>query len=332
MQADRKTDTRDAGATTPDTHATNAAANGSDVNEQLQDSKLSHKDVTASSGATSGMSDAHAAVLGYPHRMSDLTIEIAPLRAQRKGLVAYKPLTDQVVPILKTSDGAVIDDLRRDRDYKLSFARTDKQGVTTTTDVVDAAGTYQVIVTGVGTRLQGSAPATLVVRRAAPYRLIAVLVALLVAGVCAGIYFTQHPESSPWYDADAADGIAGIHGDDLQAYLDAKVEEGMMNITVLNTISFPEGTLKPGEAGFNNLAANHYDQKLSISLDDTGEVVYESGAIKPGQNIQYITLNRNLDSGTYAATASVTGYDPETHEKEGTLNALITIVVGANGA
>ena len=191
------------------------------------------------------------------------------------------------------------------------------------------AGSYRVVIRGASERLSGEMIVPFQVqkrRRIWPWILAALL--LLIAALLGVMFFTGN---GPWYDPNASEGIAGLEGEDLQAYLDAKVEEGSMNITVVTPLVFREGTTNqdaPGKIAFNNLEANHVDQKLAITLDDTGELVYESpGAISPGQNVEYITLNRELAPGTYAATATVTGYDRETHAERGALAAKIQIVV-----
>lgn len=56
-------------------------------------------------------------------------------------------------------------------------------------------------------------------------------------------------------------------------------------------------------------------------------MIYESGAIQPGEEITEGTLSKNLAKGTYEATANVSIYDPETKEFKGQTAAEMAIEV-----
>lgn len=140
------------------------------------------------------------------------------------------------------------------------------------------------------------------------------------------IFFVAQPQSS-WYDNQAQAGsYAGKSEEEIQADLNRQVEEGMMNISIASVVTF-ENSSSEGDARIENIASNNRDQKIVITLDDTQEIVYESGAIAPGSYIQTIHLNRDLDPGTYSATATFTGYDTKTHEEKGAAAAQIKLVV-----
>ena len=49
--------------------------------------------------------------------------------------------------------------------------------------------------------------------------------------------------------------------------------------------------------------------------------------VAPDQHIQNIKLSRDLEPGEYAAVATFTGYDRETHKKTGQAAAEITLRV-----
>ena len=66
---------------------------------------------------------------------------------------------------------------------------------------------------------------------------------------------------------------------------------------------------------------------VQIPLDDTGEVIYETGIIDPGYHIQSDKLDRPLEKGVYPATAMFTAYDPETGDEVGRAGAKISITV-----
>lgn len=149
--------------------------------------------------------------------------------------------------------------------------------------------------------------------------LIALLLGLAMCAQC----------SDNWFDPNAHEGsYAGKSEEDIIADLNRKVGEGMMNISIANTVKFDKGDGVTGTARIENIQANHYDQKVTITLDETGEVLYESGAIAPGHAIDEITISRKLDPGVHNATATFTGFDTETHkETGGKLAAQIKLAV-----
>ena len=138
---------------------------------------------------------------------------------------------------------------------------------------------------------------------------------------------SKQPAVEDWFDSNAAQGqFEGKSKEEIQAALNEEVAKGMMNISIAVAIVFPDGTSE-GEARIENIAANPVDQKVTITLEDSGETVYESGAIAPDQHIQNIKLSKDLDPGEYPAIATFTGYDRETHKQTGQAAAKITLRV-----
>lgn len=132
-----------------------------------------------------------------------------------------------------------------------------------------------------------------------------------------------------WFDRDAQIGsYKGKSQEEIQADLNRRVEEGMMNISMASVVTFDHGSA-PGEARIENIEANNKDQKITITLLDTNETVYESKAIAPGQYIQYITLDKPLAAGTYEAVAMFDGYETQSHEKIGSAGVNITLIINA---
>jgi hypothetical protein len=153
---------------------------------------------------------------------------------------------------------------------------------------------------------------------------------LIAAGIIIWLLLSKDktPEEDDFFDPAAVTGILpGMSEQEIQEELDRVVEEGMMNISISSGISFANGTAK-GQANIYNVEANRYIFKVAITLDDTGETVYESKGIQPGQYIQYIELDKNLDDGEYAATATFTAYTEDTHQIVGTAAAQLTLYIG----
>jgi methionine-rich copper-binding protein CopC len=161
------------------------------------------------------------------------------------------------------------------------------------------------------------------------------LLILLLCAVIIGLLvwffrFYKNAEETPeddFFDPAAITGILpDMSEEEIEAELNRVVEEGMLNISISSEISFSDGTGK-GKANIYNVEANNYIFKVAITLDDTGETVYESGGIQPGQYIQYIELEKDLDAGQYPATASFTAYTQDTHQIVGSAAAQIDLYI-----
>lgn len=114
--------------------------------------------------------------------------------------------------------------------------------------------------------------------------------------------------------------------EEIIADLNRIVEEGMFNISIASKITFNKADSE-GVASIENIEANPYAMQVTITRDDTGEAVYTSGAIAPGQYIEKIKLDTALGKGTYAATAVFAALDPETLENQGQAAAKIELEI-----
>lgn len=128
-------------------------------------------------------------------------------------------------------------------------------------------------------------------------------------------------------DANATMGqYEGKTDEEIQEELNRIVEEGMFNISINPEITMASGDSE-AELRIENVPGNRYLMSVSITLDDTGEVIYTSGLIEPNYHIQTAPLNVALKKGTYTATAVFTALDPDTEAEVGTAAAKITIQV-----
>jgi hypothetical protein len=164
--------------------------------------------------------------------------------------------------------------------------------------------------------------------------LLLLLLLLLVVGFAAWFFWGRgatvptigNGSPIPFDDAAQNGNLPGKPDAEIQAALNEIVEEGMFNISISPEITFADGTSK-GDVLIENIEANHYHMQVTITLDEGGTIVYESGAIKPGQYIESIKLTEDLSAGTYPATATFTALNQETMEKVGTAAAKITLIV-----
>ena len=114
--------------------------------------------------------------------------------------------------------------------------------------------------------------------------------------------------------------------EEMQAELDRTVEEGMFNISISSVIQFSDGTAQ-GTAYIENVPRNRYNMQVTVTDDDSGDVLYESGVLAPNQFIENIVLAKDLDAGTYPATATFRALDPTTYDEVGQAAAKVTISV-----
>lgn len=145
------------------------------------------------------------------------------------------------------------------------------------------------------------------------------------------------------YDASASNMVAtnGQDTEGIRDALNASARESNLWISVAQSTRVDAGTTElyatggTGEAGekaplsvLDNVTDNTADMRYTISLADTGEMIYESQLLAPGTSIEAPELTRVLEPGTHSAIVTGRGYDPETHRPVGgSIAAKITINV-----
>lgn len=80
-------------------------------------------------------------------------------------------------------------------------------------------------------------------------------------------------------------------------------------------------------AAVSNSDANDCDIYFDVTLDDTGDVVFVSPVITPGNMMVNITLAKELESGTYPATLVYHQLDPETGEEFAKVELVLSIII-----
>ena len=164
-------------------------------------------------------------------------------------------------------------------------------------------------------------------------------VAFLVCAIGAGIFLITRLVSKPLtkedargqtgivYDSSAVEGgWDNLSPEEIAEKLNEKVAEGMINIS-MNTAPYFENGTADGNLVIVNESINNYPQKVQIVRNDTGEQIYESGAIAVGSKIERAKLDVVLPAGTYECTAYFHNLDPETGDIIGTAGAIITITI-----
>lgn len=74
---------------------------------------------------------------------------------------------------------------------------------------------------------------------------------------------------------------------------------------------------------FTNAQSNEKYLKLRV-LDAKGNILGETGLLRPGEYVQSVTLNRTLSPGT-KITLKVMGYEPKDYTSAGSVNLNVTV-------
>lgn len=111
----------------------------------------------------------------------------------------------------------------------------------------------------------------------------------------------------------------------------ARRREAALNSSVEIQINGePQVDASSGRCGLlaGNPEGNNYDFRITIKLDGSGEIIYRSPVLKPGERVAYVTLNQIPEPGSHAATAEFAVLDPESGEAVGAVDAGILLIVG----
>ena len=164
-------------------------------------------------------------------------------------------------------------------------------------------------------------------------------VVLLLAFCCAvsagaGIFFSyknapREPEGGLVYEANVVSGdIPGKSREERQREMDSMVEEGMLAMSINAT---PSGKGTGSDQSVNWLIENPSNQgkliRVEIYRDDTGEKIYETGAIRPGSYVESAPLNVELSAGIYECTAVFLAYREETEALIGQAAVKVTLTL-----
>ena len=164
-----------------------------------------------------------------------------------------------------------------------------------------------------------------------PFAVILLLVLILAAILCLLVRGSRKTERKEGlaYEANVVAGdIPGKSKEERQRELDSIVEEGMLAMSINAT---PSGRGVGSERSVNWLIENPSNQgkliRVEIYRDDTGEKIYETGAIKPGSYVEAAPPDVNLPVGEYDCTARFYTYRLETEEYIGQAAANIKLVI-----
>lgn len=113
-----------------------------------------------------------------------------------------------------------------------------------------------------------------------------------------------------WGDPTARRGhYEGKTREEIQRDLDEDVAWHSMEISVASRVTMAEGSTSC-ELRVENVEANHCDQKVKVwESGNPDDVLFESGAIAPGEYLQRVDLAHPLEVGGHTLTVQFQGYE-----------------------
>ena len=112
----------------------------------------------------------------------------------------------------------------------------------------------------------------------------------------------------------------------ISEYMQKAVDEANLSFEINSAPVFKDGNSE-GDLSIQNPRFNIYPIVVQITLNDTGEIIYDSGGILPNQHIYNAKLLKVLKAGTYEATATINCYHPETKVWQGKAEESLVITV-----
>lgn len=151
----------------------------------------------------------------------------------------------------------------------------------------------------------------------------AVVVVLMLS--VAALAVRQKTDTSYQLDANAIDGEYRQPDGLLPSELQERADQSGFRLMINGRPEMDPGGKCPLMLG--NPSDNSQNTRVTVTLDDDQSILYESAPIKPGERIPYVDLQRELPSGSYAATAIFHILDEESGEEQGAAAAGIEIII-----
>ena len=166
----------------------------------------------------------------------------------------------------------------------------------------------------------------------------AILLFLLLALMATAAW--SYYSAAPHTNADAGTGenlfpgqggaIAGhlpnMTEEEVREQMQKEADNSLFSFKINSRPMFANGG-SAGNLNIENPSQNTYPFVVEIFLDATGEKLYDSGGILPDHHITNAPLLLALPAGTYAATAYINAYNPDTLEYCGRAAAELTITI-----
>lgn len=126
---------------------------------------------------------------------------------------------------------------------------------------------------------------------------------------------------------EAAQGhLPDMTDEEIKQQMQKAADETMFSFKINAQPVFEDGS-SAGTLRIENPNHNVYPFVVEIYLDETGEKIYDSGAVLPDRHIDTAKLDTELAAGTHGATAYINAYNPDTEEFEGKSAVSLSLIV-----
>lgn len=98
---------------------------------------------------------------------------------------------------------------------------------------------------------------------------------------------------------------AELYKEKAREQLKSQSERSDFHFRISGQGTFPEGTKRPGTLVIENPSDNQYRMQVTIKEKNTGEELYRSPVLKPGENISSLSLKKELKKGNHMAVAYI---------------------------
>ncbi len=145
--------------------------------------------------------------------------------------------------------------------------------------------------------------------------IISALCVLSLAVMCISLYISAGKNAKftpPEFDSGA---IYGVPDKDVSGWRDATLEGMTYSVFMCREVVID------GEKAvvyFTNPAENTVWLKIRL-IDENGDVIGESGIIKPGEYVEYVSISDTPQNGSNI-TVKVMGYEPHTYHSAGAVS------------
>jgi hypothetical protein len=128
-------------------------------------------------------------------------------------------------------------------------------------------------------------------------------------------------------EGDAEDGhLSNMTPEQIKKQMQEAADAAYFSFKINARPEFKDGK-SAGTLGIENPSYNVYPMVVQIMLDDSDEIIYDSGGILPDHHIDSAKLSKVLKKGTYKATAYLHAYDPDTKVWQGKQAAALEITI-----
>lgn len=149
---------------------------------------------------------------------------------------------------------------------------------------------------------------------------------IAVAAITIAIVILFSPEKKDDAIANNGRGIVTEENKDTIMDTSKKNEQGMFECKMTSTWTFENGKAESPNAFVENVVNNENTFYFDVFLKDSNEKIYSSKNVPVGSKVHGLTLDKDLDAGTYEARVDYTFVDKDFKDLN-TVSFMITIVV-----